>query len=295
MVEPRELVTYLNGEILPHSEAVTALQGKNLESSGGFYDVERTFNGRLFKLGHHLERLYRGLKSAGVEPGMTPEEMEAVTREVLEANLHLLRPGHEFTVTQVVSTSPTASPKDEAEVNVAIYCQPLQFSAFARSYVRGVRVVTPATYSVPQDRQGPDSQQVFQLMTSREGSITECTGANFMFARDGRIKLPDRQNVLPGVSMQTVLELVETHGVPIDEDEFSTYDVYIADEAFVCSTRFCLLPVATLNGVSLGAELPGPLTRMLLDAWGEMVGVDFVRQALDHLPPETGDPQPDGA
>jgi branched-chain amino acid aminotransferase len=123
-------------------------------------------------------------------------------------------------------------------------------------------------------------------MTSREGTITECKGANFMFVQGGRIKLPDRSNVLPGVSMYTVLELAETIGAPVDEGDYSPYDVYMADEAFISSTRYCMLPVATINGYPVGEALPGLLTSRFLDAWRETVGADFVRQALDHLPPE---------
>ena len=55
-------------------------------------------------------------------------------------------------------------------------------------------------------------------------------GGNFMFVVDGRIKLPDRSNVLPGVSMKTVLELAEGTGVGVDEDDYCTGDIYPADE-----------------------------------------------------------------
>ena len=299
MVEASKLVTYLNGRFLPHGEAVAALQATDGESAGGFYDTERTFNGQVFKLRQHLERLYRGLAVSQIDPSMSLEEMEAATLELLEANRPLLGPGEELTITQVVSDTPTESPEGGPKVNVVIYCQPVVFSAFAMSYVLGVRVVTPETYGVPkrtpQSTASEGKQQVFYLMTGREGSITECKGANFMFVREGRIKLPDRREVLPGVSMQTVLELADSLGMAVDEDIYSTYDVYGADEAFVSSTRFCMLPVATLNGLRLGQELPGPGTRELLDAWRELVGSDFVRQALDHLSPGADDLPAEGA
>ena len=68
MDKPRELVTYLNGETLPHSRAITILQEGNLEAAGGFYDSERTFDGRVFKLRQHLQRLYRGLEFSSIDP-----------------------------------------------------------------------------------------------------------------------------------------------------------------------------------------------------------------------------------
>lgn len=286
MTEPQELVMYVNGRLLPQSQGMAALQQGDMQAAGGFYDAERTFNGRVFELRLHLERLYRGLEFSQFDPGLSLDEMESLTLEVLEANRPLLASGDEFTVTQVVSLGQPPSPGEDPSVNVAIYCQPLDFTSFAGNYVRGVRLVTPVTYGVPGPQSGgkEGGLQALQLMTGQDGRITECRGANFMFVRDGRIKLPDRRNVLPGVSMHTVLELTESLGLAVDEDDYSTYDVYMADEAFISSTRYCMLPVATLNGYRLGNEMPGPVTLRLLGAWRNMVGMDFVRQALEHLP-----------
>lgn len=298
MAERRELVMYLNGDFVSQDRGMAVLRESQMQSTGGFYDNERTFGGRVFKLRQHLERLYRGLDYSKIDPGLGMEELEALTMEVLEANLPMLAAGDEFVITEIVSVGPAPSPDGPRDINVVIYCQPLDFSTFARAYSSGVRVVTPATYRAPGQAGGSaatgTSQRVFSLMTGTDGCITECTGANFMFVRDGRIKLPDRINVLPGVSMGTVLELAESVGIAVDEGDYSTHDVYMADEAFVSNTRSCMLPVATINGLTLGAGLPGPATGRLLDAWREMVGVDFVQQALDHLPPEDMDPAAGG-
>ena len=287
MGEKADLISYFNGQFVPHGQAVTALQTEEAQSAGGFYDAERTFNGQVFKLRQHLERLNNGLTAAEIDPGMTVDEMEETSLEVLEANRGMLGDGDEFVITQVVSQVPAQSPDDTPTVNVVIHCQLLDFAGFARSYVDGVRVITPSTYAVP--RQSPQStaseasQRVYLLMTSTEGSITECQGGNFMFVHEGRIKLPDRHNVLPGISMETVLELAGPLGIPVDEGEYPTHDVYVAEEAFVSSTRHCLVPVDTVNGLRLADELPGPVTRAMLDAWRELVGMDFVGQYLARL------------
>ncbi len=285
------LTAYFNGDVMPLSQAAEAMKAAGLESAGGFYDVERTFDGALYRLDDHLARLYRGLEHSELDPGVTLEEMADLTTVLMERNVPLLEPGQDFLVTQVVSVVPGGEQDsderdgDEATakppMNVAIYCQFLDFTPFALSYGYGVRVTTPVTYAVPPAEQS-SRQQSFALMSDAEGNITECQGGNFMFVVDGRIKLPDRSNVLPGVSMETVLELAESMGVGVDEDDYCTGDIYSADEAFVSSTRFCMLPVATINGLGIGAEMPGPVTRELQDAWIEEVGVDFVKQALDH-------------
>ena len=70
----------------------------------------------------------------------------------------------------------------------------------------------------------PDDD-VWPLKTDQKGYTTECTRANFMFVKDGRIMLPDRNSALPGISMATVLELAESAGILVDEGRYNTSDV----------------------------------------------------------------------
>ena len=271
MAETQELVAYFNGKLVPYS-LVAAEYGKGESATpGGFYDAERTFNAQVFKLREHLRRLYRGLDIARIDPGLNIKKMEAATLEVIEANRHLLKPGEEFTVGQVVDIAQAPAGKRSGRPNVSIYCQKIDFSEFANGYIRGVRVITPVTYAV-QPEASPDGaaappQLIYSLMNDDGGNITECRHANFFFIHEGRIKLPNRRNVLPGVSMDTVLELADFLKIPVDEDDYTTYDVYVSDEAFVSGTRYCILPVVALNGLRLGEWVPGPVTRKLQSAW----------------------------
>ncbi len=278
------LTAYFNGEHMPLDEMAQAMKEAGLESAGGFYDVERTFGGTLYRLDDHLARLYRGLEYSGINPGVTREQMASLTTQLVSSNLERIGLGQDLLVTQIVSVGTAADDTDDSgdgrPVSVAIYCQILDPLPFALSYGYGIRVVTPTTYAVPPVAR-PRRQLSFPLMNDAEGNITECQGGNFMFVRDGRIKLPDRSNVLAGVSMKAILDLAEGMAIGVDEDDFCTGDVYLAEEAFVSSTRFCMLPVATVNGLGIGAELPGPVTRRLLDAWIEEASFDFVKQALD--------------
>ena len=85
-----------------------------------------------------------------------------------------------------------------------------------------------------------------------------------------------------GVTRATVFQLAEELD-PVVEGDFTPYDVYVADEAFVAGTSPTLLPVKSLNGKSIGNALPGPTTMRLIKAWNKMVGIDYVGQALAHL------------
>ena len=280
---PQEFLTYVNGRLTPHSQALPLLRRINARAAGGYYDSARTFGGRPFRLRRHLERLFGGLAYSRIDPGIALEDMERASLGLVEANLELLGPGPaDMVVTQTVTITRPESADDLPGVDVVIYCVPLDFAAFARGYADGVRLFTPATHPMPagvgDGKTG--SALTLALMVNRDGHITECQGANFMFVMDGTIMLPDRRNVLPGVSMGTVLELATAMGIPIAEGLFSPSLIYAADEAFVSSTRYCMLPVASLNDRRIGSSVPGPVAESILTAWKDMVGVDFVEQAL---------------
>ena len=288
MAYSNEFLTYVNGQLMPHSRATSILQRISARSTGGYYDAARTFGGRPFKIRQHIERLFNGLAYSKIDPGLTIEEVETASIGVVEANRPLLDSDlAEMTVTQTITVSQPDSADDLPTVDVVIFCAPIDFSQFARSYVDGVSVYTPSTYAPAQNIPRGDGKgygpQTFQLMTNSHGFVTECQGANFMFVADGRIKLPDRRNVLPGVSMQTVLDIANSIGIEIDEELYSTTQIYEADEAFVSSTRYCLLPVASINGYQLKESLPGPITQHILSEWKRLVGIDFVAHALMSL------------
>ncbi len=288
MTSQRDFLAFVNGRVMPHSDAVPILQRINARSAGGYYDSARTFGGKPFKLRQHIERLFNGLAYSKIDTGLSISDFATISTGLAETNHALMnRENAELTITQTVTVSRPNSADDLPGVDVAIYCEPLDVSGFARSYVEGVQIYTPGTYPEPQGQSTGDGKSgsihTLPLMSNARGHITECRGANFMFVSDGRIKLPDRANVLPGVSMQTVLEIADLLGVAVDEGLYNQSELYRADEAFVSSTRYCLLPVASINGYPLGDSIPGPVTAKLLSRWKEIVGVDFVQRTLDSI------------
>ena len=120
-------------------------------------------------------------------------------------------------------------------------------------------------------------------MLDMEGNISKGIGNNFFLVSDGVLKTPNDGNILQGVSRMTILELAEQLGIPTKIEELQPYDVYNADEAFMTSTPYCILPVGRADNRQLGEKVPGPITQQLLAAWSERVGLDIVDQ-LSRLP-----------
>ena len=99
---------------------------------------------------------------------------------------------------------------------------------------------------------------------------------------DGVLKTPKDDNILQGVSRQVVFELAEGLGIPAYEEDLQPYDLYTADEVFFSRTSPRIMPVSQVDKRPIGSEIPGPVTRQLLAAHSELVGVDIVGQSLHY-------------
>ena len=116
-------------------------------------------------------------------------------------------------------------------------------------------------------------------MLETDGYIAEGTGDNFFIIQNGTVITPEGRNILRGVSRDYVMnELCAELGMPVVEKNIEAYDVYTADEAFMTGTPFCMLPVTSLNGSSIGGGKVGEGFKRILDKWSQNTSVDIPRQ-----------------
>ena len=121
-------------------------------------------------------------------------------------------------------------------------------------------------------------------LLDQNGNLCEGMGSNIFLVKDGRVMTPQARYVLAGVSRHTVIELAQKLGMSVTECDLDLYDAYTADEAFITSTSLCLCPVSSINGAPVGdGTMPGPVSRRLLGAYSELVGVDILGQYLSQL------------
>lgn len=110
--------------------------------------------------------------------------------------------------------------------------------------------------------------------------VSENKGGNFFLVTKNRIRTPSTINCLDGISRQTIFQLAEKLNIPVEESSLLPYDVTTADEAFFTSTPYCIMPATRFNGLDIGNGKVGPITKQLIAAWSDLVGVDIVKQAL---------------
>jgi branched-chain amino acid aminotransferase len=129
--------------------------------------------------------------------------------------------------------------------------------------------------------QNPDA---LAMLLDTNGNIAEGMGANFFIVRDGVIFTPREQHILAGISRKVTIELAHELAIEVREADIDPYDAYTADEAFVTSTSYCICPVASFNGATVGdGDVPGLVTDRLQEAYNGLVGIDIVGQYLARL------------
>jgi branched-subunit amino acid aminotransferase/4-amino-4-deoxychorismate lyase len=301
MTEP---VVYLRGEFVPSSQARLPIYDAGIVLGATVTEMTRTFGGRLFRLEEHLARLYRSLKYVRFEIGLSREELAGISQRLVEHNLRLVPPGAELGLIHFVTAGEYATYAGgaagvRASPTACVHTFPLPFALWARKMAEGVHLITPSVRHVPpqcydpkmkyrsrmhfyladQEARQADPEAV-ALLLDLEGNVTETSGANFLLYSGGTLVSPSRRNILPGVSRATTIELAASLGIPFAERDVQVFDCLNADEAFLTSTPYCMLPVTRINGVPIGDGRPGPLFHRLMDAWSRLVGLDVRAQVL---------------
>ena len=296
-----ERVAYVNGEIVPESEAVISIRDRGFLQGDAVFDTTRTFGGRIFRLDEHLDRFFHSLKYMRIDPGMTKQDFARLTMEVLEANMPLIEADDDYWVTQRVTRGVTVDGEDKP--SIIIECVPLPFKARAAYYRDGLPVVVPSVRRTPPEAQSPrakvhnyvnlvqatlevESQNpnAWPILLDTNGNLSEGPGSNIFIVKDGIVITPREQFILSGISRRVAIELAQELGIEVQEADIDLYDAYTADEAFVTSTSFCICPVSSFNGSSVAdGAVPGPVTDRLTRAYSGMVGLDVAGQYLARL------------
>ena len=293
----QERVAYVNGRIVPESEAQVSIRDRGFVLGDAVFDTTRTFGHKIFRLDEHLDRLFDSLRYTRIDLGMSRERLEELTMQVLEANLPLLVAEDDYWVTQRV-TRGAPDGHGGFDTTVIVDCLPLPFLERSRFFRDGLPIRTPSVRRTPPESVSPRAKthnylnlvmgelevkaadpQALSILLDLDGNLCEGMGSNVFIVRDGELATPRDRFVLAGISRSVTFELAESLNLPVRQMDIDLFDAYAADEVFVTSTSWCICPVSTINGSSVGSgQVPGPVTKRLQEAYSDLVGVDIIRQ-----------------
>ena len=295
-----DYIGYFKGRWVPESEMRIDLSDRGFTTGDVVFDVFRTFNGKTFNVPYHMARLYRSLKYARMDPGLSPEEMSDISEEVVRRNEHLRAEVGDYYVRQFVTRGIGVWAHATDGPIVCVRVGPIDLGRFAVAFSDGLHAVITRTRSYPVDSLDSkikhQSRMNFELaeyeaadvdpdawpvLTDIDGNITEGTSNNVFIVTDGVIRTPGDRNILQGGSRNRVFELAGQLGLPLVEEDLQPYDMYTSDEVFFSRTGPCVLPVTKVDSRQIGDGKPGTVTQQLLAAWSEVVGLDIVGQVED--------------
>ena len=297
IVEKREISEQwvsVNGELVPKHEASVSIYDHGFLYGDGAFEGIRVYNGNIFRLVPHLQRLYRSVKALGFELDKNLDQFQSDVVSTVRANSHYdgyirvtvsrgvglgLDPKH-------LGTKPTTIISTE---QLRLYPQEM--------YDNGLTVITASTRVPPPVCIDPQVKTTGKyinsisakmeanrvgageaLMLNMAGNVAEATGDNVFFVRNGEVVTPPTsEGALPGITRATVMEICKESGIPCREAVTTLFDIYMADEAFLTGTAAEVIPMVVLDEKTIGDGKPGAITNKIINRFRQLTLTDGVR------------------
>ena len=278
---------WLDGKIVDEADAKISVFDHGLLYGDGIFEGIRFYNGRVFRLTEHIERLYLSAKALLLKMPWTLEEVCEATLQTIRANG--LKDGYiRLVVTRGIGDlglNPYLCPTPSMFIiasGITLYP--------AELYENGLEVVTCSTRRPTPASLSPQVKSLNYLnnvmakvealkagakeglMLNEQGYVAECTGDNvFIVKKDEVITPPVSDGSLDGITRQVIFELCAELGITIREKSMARYDVYTADESFLTGTAAETIPMVKLDEREIGDGKPGPISLKLIEAYRQKV------------------------
>lgn len=277
------MLAYLNDQYLPQDEIVISPDDRGFLFADGLYEVIRSYQGRLFQVQAHVDRLNYGARSLRLKVTdfgyLIEVAQELIRRNELDREdaiiyiqvtrgaaprLHRFPP-EDTPLTVYAVAMPFERRKKDQEEGVSVIFVPDQ--RWARCDIKSVGLL-PNVLANQRARDFGAYEAVFV----RDGFVMEGTHTSVFAVIDGEVLTPPRTNyILGGITRLVVLDLCEKLSIPYRERSISEPEAHRADELMVIGTTTEITPVVQVNGEKLGSGQPGPLTRRLQEAFFDRI------------------------
>ena len=291
-VRNRDIKIYVNGDIVHRDDAKISVYDSGFLLGDGMWEGMRLYNGKWAFLDAHMDRLFAGLKAAGIKLGMDRAQVLDALNRTACANGMTGDAHCRLMVTRGIKAKPFQHPSlSRSGPTVVIIVEHSRPAAGLQS--RGIRLAT-----VPQVRGLPMSQDAKYnshsklncvlaclqaeevgadegLMLDPHGFVNTTNACNFFIVRKGEVWTSTGDYCMNGVTRQNVIDLCRANDIPIFERNYSLFESYSADEAFLTGSFGGQTPVSEIDGRPIGdGSLPGPVTRRLQNLYKALVAED---------------------
>ncbi len=275
-----ERLVYVDGRFYPKDEAKISVFDHGFLYGDGVFEGIRAYNGRVFRLQEHLQRLYDSAKAIALEIPVSMDEMREIVLESCRRNE--LRDAYIRLVVSRGKGDLGLDPRKCARATVVCIADAIALYP-AELYTQGMRVMTVATRRNGVENLNPRIKSLNYLnnilakieannagyaevlMLNEQGLVVECTGDNIFLVKGRRLLTPPAWvGILEGITRGAVTEVARQAGLEVREEVFTRLDVWLADECFLTGTAAEAIPVVECDGRKIGAGVPGPVTAELI-------------------------------
>src|SRR4051812_24165852 len=287
------MIVYLDGKYVDSSEAKVSVFDHGLLYGDGVFEGIRIYQGNIFRLQEHLERLEQSAKAIMLTVPLTRAAMADAVCETCRKNslldgyirLVITRGAGDLGLAPWLCEKPTLF---IIASKISLYPQ--------EHYDNGLSIVTVPTRRIAHDALPPTIKSLNYLnnilakieakqagaleaiMLNAQGYVAECTADNIFVIHKGTIITPAASaGALKGITRATIFDIAKELGIPMKEADLTRYDVWCADECFLTGTGAEVIPVVKLDGRSIGDGKPGPITGRVLTSFRKRVLVEGTR------------------
>jgi branched-chain amino acid aminotransferase len=271
---------YINGEFFHRHEAKISVFDSGYLVGDGVWEGIRLHEGKLVFINDHLDRLWNAAKTTGIELDFTKKELIQKIEDTIDAN-HMHDDVHiRVMVTRGIKKTPSQDPRlTISGPNLVIIAEHKKASSETKE--QGITLFTSSIRRGSPDYLDPklnchsklhEVQALMQaieagadeaLMLDIHGNVSTCNATNFFIVKNGEVWTSTGEYCMNGITRAKVIEACERHAIKCFQKNFSLYDVYGADEAFVTGTFGGLTPVVKIDGKKIGEGGFGEMTRLL--------------------------------
>ncbi|OLO40493.1 branched-chain amino acid aminotransferase [Alkalihalophilus pseudofirmus] len=281
---------YLNGEFVEKHNAKVSVYDHGFLYGDGVFEGIRVYDGNIFQLKEHLERLYNSAKSILLT---IPHSLEELTQIIVETiKINQLQDAYIRLVVSRGVGNLGLDPASCPSPNVIVIAE--QLSIFPKElYDKGLEIVTVATRRNRPDVLSPKVKSLNYLnnilvkieaslagvsealMLNNEGYVAEGSADNVFIVKGNKILTPPGYiGALEGITRNAIIDIAKDLGYEVKEEPFTRHDVYVADEVFLTGTAAEVIAVVKVDGRVIGDGKPGKETNKLLQAFRQKVVED---------------------
>ncbi len=284
----KDVLIYVNGELHPRSEAKISVFDSGYLVGDGIWEAVRLHEGVLVFLDLHLDRLWAAAATVGMDLGMTRAELVEKIWYTLKANNMYDNVHARFMITRGIKKTPSQDPRlTISGPNLVIIAE--HKKASSKSKTKGVTLFTSTIRRGAPDYLDPrlnchsKLHEVMALVQAIEagadealmldinGFVSTCNATNFFMIIKGEVWTSTGQYCMNGITRGNIIRVCKENGIVCQQKNFSLFDLYGADEAFVTGTFGGVTPVTKIDGRVIGDGTFGPLSQRLSQLYTELV------------------------